>query len=320
MFCRKCGKQIPDDSNVCMHCGCPVENVPQDAQVGVSKKKNNNKLIVIIVAVVLAVAVAIVGIVTGVMIGKNGNENPSAGKENTEVVNPTDGEKTEEGTKASTAEQTEKPKPAYLEATQKDLDFLNEIFSESCVWTDKYTPESATAQKNVGDILMDLFSRAYYLCAEEYGWSEPETVETYDKALDPKGIYNGEEYSGHRVFPAENVKWLAKNMFGVELTEKESWYRDTYPDGTKIEQCTWYYHEGQYYAYFLATGADYITYTEIDKAIRSDDGKYKISATLYGRELGDEENISVDGRFEIVAGLKEVDGKRVWCFEKWYKI
>jgi hypothetical protein len=41
---------------------------------------------------------------------------------------------------------------------------------------------------------------------------------------------------------------------------------------------------------------------------------------LYGRELGDEENVSVDGRFEITAGLKEVDGKRVWCFEKWYKI
>lgn len=319
MFCRKCGKQIPDDSNVCMYCGCPIENVPQKVQ-GMPKKKNYNKLIITIVAAVLAVVIGVVGIVTSVMIGKKGNEKPSEDTANMEVVNPTDGEKTEKATEVNPTEQTEKPKPVYLEATQKDLDFLNEIFSESCVWTDKYTPESAMAQKNVGDILMDLFSRAYYLCAEEYGWSEPETVETYDKALDPKGIYNGEEYSGHRVFPAENIKWLAKNMFGVELTEKESWFRETYPDGTKIEQCTWYYHKDKYYACFIATGADYITYTKIDKATRSDDGKYKISATLYGRELGDEENVSVDGRFEITAGLKEVDGKRVWCFEKWYKI
>jgi len=24
MFCKGCGKEIPDDSRFCMHCGCPL--------------------------------------------------------------------------------------------------------------------------------------------------------------------------------------------------------------------------------------------------------------------------------------------------------
>lgn len=30
MYCRKCGKQIPDDSNYCQHCGEKIINLPID--------------------------------------------------------------------------------------------------------------------------------------------------------------------------------------------------------------------------------------------------------------------------------------------------
>lgn len=315
MFCRKCGKQIPDDSNVCMHCGCPVENVPQDAQVGVSKKKNNNKLIVIIVAVVLAVAVAIVGIVTGVMIGQKGNENPSAGKENTEVVNPTDGEKTEEGTEASTAEQTEKPKPAYLEATQKDFVFMNELFGEMVYFADTYDCTASDANAIAVGATTDLFSAVYRMCAEKYGFDEPQEKWNADGTMDPDKIYS-DEYAGHLKFKASSVDWIARNIFNVEPTLEMYTEVQTY-NGYNEEYCYWYRKGDSYYSQLYIGGRESSYKAEILSKERSDDGKYKVKFKVDEKSFDEKWPV---GTFEVTAGLKEVDGKRVWCFEKWYKI
>ena len=64
MFCRKCGKQIPDDSNVCPMCGNPVNgtynqpemfNQPYVQQaVQVKPKKSDKKIIILIIFAILA--------------------------------------------------------------------------------------------------------------------------------------------------------------------------------------------------------------------------------------------------------------------------
>ncbi|MBQ7957947.1 MAG: zinc ribbon domain-containing protein [Clostridia bacterium] len=67
MFCRKCGKEIPDDSNVCQYCGVAVvrnqdknaskEVVASGVAVAEKPKKPVWKIIVPIVAVLLVIAI-----------------------------------------------------------------------------------------------------------------------------------------------------------------------------------------------------------------------------------------------------------------------
>ena len=61
-FCEKCGKEIAEDSDVCLNCGCAVEAVEESQPTDKKPERNNRKRIVLIIAVaILAIAVLVAG-------------------------------------------------------------------------------------------------------------------------------------------------------------------------------------------------------------------------------------------------------------------
>ncbi len=70
MFCTKCGKEISDDSQFCIHCGAkqtPMVSVPIDRKIQKSgnNKKIANKKIIAVIAVIVFALVVVRPIVTG---------------------------------------------------------------------------------------------------------------------------------------------------------------------------------------------------------------------------------------------------------------
>ena len=60
-YCQKCGKEIVEDSIVCLNCGCAVA-MEQSASMDQKPEKNSKKKIVlIIIAAILSVALLIAG-------------------------------------------------------------------------------------------------------------------------------------------------------------------------------------------------------------------------------------------------------------------
>lgn len=70
MFCTKCGKEISDDSQFCIHCGAkqtPMVSVPIDRKIQKSRSNTKiiNKKIIAVIAVIVLTLVVIRPIVTG---------------------------------------------------------------------------------------------------------------------------------------------------------------------------------------------------------------------------------------------------------------
>ena len=69
MYCKECGKEIPDDAKFCKHCGKPVSK--NKAQNNVEKAEDKRTNTIIIVATIIIV-VAIIGGVAGYLIFNSG--------------------------------------------------------------------------------------------------------------------------------------------------------------------------------------------------------------------------------------------------------
>lgn len=75
MFCTKCGKEISDDSQFCIHCGAkqtPMVSVPIDRKIHKSRSNTKiiNKKIIAVIAVIVLALVVVRPIVTGRSIEK----------------------------------------------------------------------------------------------------------------------------------------------------------------------------------------------------------------------------------------------------------
>lgn len=78
MYCRKCGKTIPDDSAYCPYCSCAVELAESGAEgspKGKAQKSSGNPVIKIALAAVVVIAVAVCGFL-GIKALTSGNDAP----------------------------------------------------------------------------------------------------------------------------------------------------------------------------------------------------------------------------------------------------
>lgn len=81
MYCRKCGKTIPDDSVFCPYCGCAINpTTPSEASLPHRTEKNGKKQVhflnpvaIITIAVVLGMALAVCGF-KGIKAGTSGSD------------------------------------------------------------------------------------------------------------------------------------------------------------------------------------------------------------------------------------------------------
>ena len=58
-FCTKCGNELADDAKICMNCGCAVAVQKSDSAAKANKISSKKKIILIIIAAVLTVALSI---------------------------------------------------------------------------------------------------------------------------------------------------------------------------------------------------------------------------------------------------------------------
>ena len=215
----------------------------------------------------------------------------------------------------------ENPAVQYLEATQEEIDFLTHIFARMHIQSDTYSPTDPEANKIAGNALTNLFYPVYFDCIEKYGWETPENV-MHTEESDPEQIYS-KDFIGHTKYPAENMNWLIRNMFNVEPKDTESYYTVDMDDGTTYTGCSWYVDGDYYYTYFDYVDVDPSYSCKIISRAQTDTNKLMLTLAVHSFSIYDypeKENGTEVGVFELTAGVKEVDGKRVWSIEEWKKV
>ena len=289
MFCKNCGKQIADDAKFCPECGTSNETatsvVTENTEKAIDQKKKVSAKI--IVAVVL-VAVLLIGVICAVAFSsKNKDEGANKDDGATDIT--------------------------YLEASDEDFGLLCDLFAEMQCFADSYSYEDNDANYIAVNAVTDISSKFYSVCCEKYGLNDKELFWNSESESDPEKQYTVAD-EGYAKYSVEDVDWIVKNIFNVE-PEKDRYIADPYNTGE--EYCFWYKNEDSYYSplYIYGGGPSYDAVVSGCELLS--DGKYSVGITVNETEF-DESYIV--GQFEIVAGLVEVDSKRVWSFEKWERI
>lgn len=256
------------------------------------------KLIAIILSVVFsvtAVAIAVPAIVVSVR--ESANTQPS--EENREAL--TDGgEAADEPSMAASVETTKKPetkKPAstsseFLTATDKDFKALESLLNSNDTFISDHDCTSADAGREVLYRIAGLFG-----VYNEYFSDRAPTANPYNDSYVPDPLNKYSQF-GYDSFPAENVDYIAKNVFNVTIAHGD--YESIY------------YYDGRVYAEFTAAGKVYSETAKINSKTRLSDGKYKVSLTITTTDFGDE--TGKDSPCEMIVALKNLNGKRVWSF------
>ncbi len=209
----------------------------------------------------------------------------------------------------------------YLEPTEEEIEFLGHIFSRMHYQADTFSPDASDANKIAGEALTNLFRPVYFDYIERYGWETPENV-MHSEQSDPREIY-AKEFIGHTKYPVENMNWLIRNMFNVEPKDTESYYSVTDEYGTVYSGCSWYVDGDYYYTYYDYVDVDPSYSCELIDKTQSETNRITVIFDVYSFSIYDSWEEDYEGvkiaTFEVTAGVKEVDGRRVWSFEKWEK-
>lgn len=63
MFCKKCGKEVNEESIICIHCGCSLKEDPKERDYGESKTG---------IGVAMAIFLGLVGLIIGICLYPTG--------------------------------------------------------------------------------------------------------------------------------------------------------------------------------------------------------------------------------------------------------
>ena len=134
---------------------------------------------------------------------------------------------------------------------------------------------------------------------------------------DPMNYFDAKEYDIYKytyyIAEKENVDWVAKNIFNINNFDCDKLEYES-NNGDKIVQC--YLYNGKYYSSYLMCGYEPEFEYKVSGYKKLSDGKYevyfdKIVSEWAARSLEDQPNA-----LTITAGLKNIDGKRVWSYYK----
>ena len=112
-------------------------------------------------------------------------------------------------------------------------------------------------------------------------------------------MWNIDENTGYLKLPANDIDWIAKNIFNVEINHD-------------INSSYYYYEDNFYYMEGGFGGAGWHI-VEIDESKQLDDGKYNITFIVYS--MWADELIDTEKKY-CIADLKMIDGKKYWTFYK----
>ena len=209
-------------------------------------------------------------------------EAPAANDEVTEAV-----EETEEATQ-----------PEFIEATDDDFDYLCTLMQDIGINFDR---KSSTAVADAYNIVIGHMGIYYHFFDDMEGFGGNEA--------DPKD-YFATEFGGYDYYavPEEGADWVIENVMGIEPDHELD---ELYPyEGATGHYM--YYHDGYYYVAGFV-GDSYISGAEVDDYEINEKGLYELDIDVFESDEG-EEYLSHEA--EVVAELKEVDGRRVWVFHE----
>ena len=135
----------------------------------------------------------------------------------------------------------------------------------------------------------------------DYYFGEPETVILPEDA-DPFSNPNGHEYLKYDI---DKLDWVAKNALNLDSLDMASMTAEN-EYGYRLGE----YKDGFFYVYEYPFGIESGFESTIKNRERLDDGSYRFEITYRFFDMG--ETMDVSGEGTLIAGLKEVDGKRVW--------
>ena len=145
--------------------------------------------------------------------------------------------------------------------------------------------------------------------------------ETYEP--DPKGQFFFEwrdksiEWRSYHYASVEQVDWVAKNIFNLKSTEFDV-YKNSYigNNNQPYERIDIYKYDGYYYSVQQECGNVPDYYYKVSGYNRLPDGKYEIYIDKTAVEWVGSKNNNKEKASTIIAGLKNIDGKRVWSYYK----
>ena len=129
-------------------------------------------------------------------------------------------------------------------------------------------------------------------------------------------VFDNQVYYYYEYASASQVDWVAKNIFNVKSTDFNEHKRYYDNDGEEVEVLSSYKYGDYYYAEAPAKGFipqyDY----KVSSYNRLPDGKYEILLDRVKSEYASDLSTEKKNASKIIAGLKNIDGKRVWSYYK----
>lgn len=204
MFCRKCGKQIPDNTKFCIFCGAQVQPGPQagggrqpTASPGPSpapspkKQKNGGRLLLIICGVFAAI-VLIAAVVFGVRMVTSKDDPAPRTIEETEEIEEIEADEAEDGSEAEDE--------AEEIVTEADVEAETEAASE-----EEQSSEPAASSADTADLQESTEAAAAESAPQEAGYT------TYF-------VVNCEEWISLRSQPSTSAAALDQIPYGAPVS------------------------------------------------------------------------------------------------------
>ncbi|MBQ5968730.1 MAG: hypothetical protein IJL52_01270 [Clostridia bacterium] len=206
----------------------------------------------------------------------------------------------------------------YLTATAADFDvlgtdfhnydsILNTLASTLFMPDEETGVEKQTAAFNSADMdSADLKGALFYITYSklyQLFFEEPEEA-MFDASNDP--FPELEESTYYLKYSEKNILWLAENVLNME----QPFDRNAFCDGVAGFSTPCGYKDGDFYFPSYGYSLDWGELSRIKSAEMMDDHRYRLTIEYFHDAYG--ETYAVNGEGTMIAGLKDIDGQRVW--------
>ena len=208
----------------------------------------------------------------------------------------------------------------FLEATE---DEIRDIENDDVVWGYCGDFDKVNYDCKTDDMEMVLSN---FIIIDGCGINFPDYIETLRpenvNVPDPRkcflqvGPFSNDQDYYYIYASASQIDWVAKNIFNVKSTDFNEHKRYYENNGEKVEVLSSYKYGDYYYAEAPAKGFIPQYYYKVSSYNRLPDGKYEILLDRVKSEYANDYATEKKNASKIIAGLKDIDGKRVWSYYK----
>ncbi|MBR3554010.1 MAG: hypothetical protein IKN72_11595 [Clostridia bacterium] len=137
-------------------------------------------------------------------------------------------------------------------------------------------------------------------------FDEPESIQ-YDETNDPFPETESENpFHIYTIYPEKNIRWIAENVLNME----QPFDREAFCKSSDNDSYLCKYKDGAFYFWLDGYDSELVSFARIKKSEIMGDHRYKIIVEYFYDEY--EMRCNVVGEGTLIAGLKDIDGQRIW--------